>query len=66
MGYCTINGEQRQAAGMTVTALLAEMRLGGQKLAVEKNGAVIPKSRHDDEILAEGDIIEIVAAVGGG
>ena len=66
MGYCKINGEQRQAAGMTVTALLAEMRLGGQKLAVEKNGAVIPKSRHDDEILAEGDIIEIVAAVGGG
>ena len=66
MGYCTINGEQRQAAGMTVSALLADMRLGGQKIAVEKNGTVIPKSRHDNEILSEGDIVEIVAAVGGG
>lgn len=65
--FCTINGERREmAADMTVARLLADMGLRGRKIAVEKNGAIVPKSRHDSETLADGDVLEIVGAVGGG
>ena len=67
MILCTINGERRQvAAATTVAALLAEMRLQGRKIAVEKNGVIVPKSRHAAEPVATGDVLEIVGAVGGG
>ena len=65
--FCTINGERREvAAETTVAGLLAEMELCGRKIAVEKNGAIVPKSRHISEIVADGDVLEIVGAVGGG
>ena len=65
--YCTINGERREvAAQTTVATLLADMALRGRKIAVEKNGAIVPRSRHDAETLADGDVLEIVGAVGGG
>jgi sulfur carrier protein len=35
-------------------------------VAVERNGAIVPRSRHADTLLAAGDRIEIVVAVGGG
>lgn len=64
---CTINGEARACDGtQTIAALLAEMALAGKKVAVEKNGAIVPKSRHGSEYIAAGDAIEIVTAVGGG
>ncbi|MGI9307226.1 MAG: sulfur carrier protein ThiS [Gammaproteobacteria bacterium] len=69
MAVCVIqvNGRRREiAAGATVSVLLAELRLGGRKIAVEKNGAIVPKSRRDSETLAAGDAVEIVGAVGGG
>ncbi len=67
MAVCTINGQQRQlAAGMNVADLLDEMHLHGRKIAVEKNGEIVPKSQRNCELLQDGDVIEIVAAVGGG
>ncbi len=54
------------AAGLTVAALLAGLRLSGRKIAVEKNGEIVPKSRHAFETLKNGDVLEIVRAVGGG
>lgn len=67
MAFCTINGKRKEvAAGATVGGLLAEMHLRERKIAVEKNGAIIPKSQHDLEMLADGDVLEIVGAVGGG
>lgn len=67
MAVCTINGEQQTvAADETVAALLARLRLQGRKIAVEKNGEIVPKSRHDCETVADGDVLEIVGAVGGG
>jgi sulfur carrier protein len=51
---------------MTVRELLAEMDLLGRKLAVERNGEVVPRSLHAETFLAEGDVVEIVTAVGGG
>ena len=51
---------------MTVAALLEARGLGGKRVAVERNGAIVPKSRHAMTTLADGDRIEIVVAVGGG
>ncbi|MBV6476723.1 MAG: sulfur carrier protein ThiS [Rhodocyclaceae bacterium] len=63
----SVNGEQRRvAAALSVAELLREMGLEGKRLAVERNGEIVPKSSHADARLAAGDRIEIVVAVGGG
>ncbi|MBI4990061.1 MAG: sulfur carrier protein ThiS [Rhodocyclales bacterium] len=63
----SVNGEQRRfAAPPSVAELLREMGLEGKRLAVERNGEIVPKSGHAATQLAEGDRIEIVVAVGGG
>jgi sulfur carrier protein len=63
----SVNGEQRSvAAALSVAELLREMGLEGKRLAVERNGEIVPKSSHAATPLAEGDRIEIVIAVGGG
>ncbi|MDR2239085.1 MAG: sulfur carrier protein ThiS [Zoogloeaceae bacterium] len=62
-----VNGEAREvAAGLSVAELLGGMGLAGKRLAVERNGEIVPKSGHVMTRLAEGDRIEIVVAVGGG
>ncbi len=62
-----VNGESRALeSGATVAALLALMALAGKRVAVEKNGEIVPRGRHADTVLAAGDVLEIVAAVGGG
>ncbi len=63
----TINGAARRfAAPLTVAALLEAEGLAGKRLAVEKNGEIVPKSQHALTPLASGDRLEIVVAVGGG
>ena len=63
----TINGKpQRIDDAQTVLALLESMQLLGKRLAVERNGEIVPKGRHADTMLADGDRLEIVVAVGGG
>jgi sulfur carrier protein len=49
-----------------VAALLDGMGLTGKRLAVERNGEIVPKGRHAEAQLADGDRLEIVIAVGGG
>jgi sulfur carrier protein len=62
-----VNGAARSVAeAATVAALLDEMQLAGKRLAVERNGEIVPKSRHGATRLAAGDRLEIVVAVGGG
>ena len=62
-----VNGEpQRLAEPLTVAALLEARGLAGKRVAVERNGEIVPKSRHAETALASGDRIEIVVAVGGG
>ena len=62
-----INGEDRQfPAPMTVAGLLDQLALAGKRVAVERNGEIVPKSRHGDTALQSGDRLEIVVAVGGG
>ncbi|MCX7148176.1 MAG: sulfur carrier protein ThiS [Rhodocyclales bacterium] len=62
-----INGEPQQLPEpTTVAALLAARNLAGKRVAVERNGEIVPKTRHAETLLAAGDHIEIVVAVGGG
>ena len=51
---------------VTVADLVRELALQGKRVAVERNGEIVPKGRHGETRLAAGDRIEIVAAVGGG
>ncbi len=63
----TLNGEPRAlAAPTTITQLLQAESLAERRVAVEVNGAIVPRSRHDAHSLADGDKVEIVHALGGG
>lgn len=63
----SVNGQvQRVEPGANVARLLEAMELSGKRVAVEKNGEIIPRSQYPDTLLAEGDALEIVVAVGGG
>ncbi len=66
----TLNGDRHAMASSgnsaTVAALLAELELGAQRVAVEVNGSVVPRAEHADHLLAEGDTVEVVTFVGGG
>ncbi len=63
----SVNGETRRFdAPLTLAQLLDRLELTGKKLAVEMNGEIVPKSRHGETALNQGDALEIVVAVGGG
>ncbi len=53
-------------ASATVEDLMRELALTGKRVAVERNGEIVPKSRYAEARLAAGDRVEIIAAVGGG
>lgn len=62
-----LNGEARAlAAPVTVDQLLAAEGLGERRVAVEINGEIVPRGRHAQTALADGDKVEIVHALGGG
>ena len=62
-----LNGEAHVIAdGATVASLLERLALAGRRLAVEVNGEVVPRGRHAEHALADGDRVEIVHAIGGG
>ena len=62
-----LNGEERDGpAGMTLADLIADLELAHQRLAVEVNEDVIPRSAFADHVIEDGDRIEVVSFVGGG
>ena len=62
-----LNGEPRQIALPTTVLNLLEVEgLAGRRVAVEVNGEIVPRSRHAEHSLCQGDRIEIVHALGGG
>jgi sulfur carrier protein len=62
-----VNGAQhRMEQPLDVAALLARLELQGKRIAVERNGEIVPKSAHGTTLVADGDRVEIVVAVGGG
>jgi len=63
----TVNGAAHSfERPVEVSALLSTLNLIGKKVAVERNGEIVPKSAHASTVLADGDRLEIVVAVGGG
>lgn len=62
-----LNGENREfSQAMRCSDLLSELSLAGKRVALEKNGEIVPRSRYAEQWIANGDRIEIVVAVGGG
>ena len=62
----TVNGEPYEFHGKTIADLVDAMALNGRRLAVEVNRNIITRSAHDQHQLHDGDIVEIVHAIGGG
>jgi sulfur carrier protein len=62
-----VNGaERRFAPPLTVARLVGEMGVEGRRIAIERNGEIVPRSRYAEVEIADGDRLEIVVAVGGG
>ena len=62
----TVNGVAREVAARSVDDLVAALGLAGKRIAVERNGEIVPRSRYMQTPLVNGDRLEIVGAVGGG
>jgi sulfur carrier protein len=63
----SVNGAARRfAAPLDLAALLRQLDMADKKVAVEKNGEIVPRSLHPKTLIENGDQLEIVVAVGGG
>ena len=62
----TVNGEPRRAQPGSIADLVRSLDLDPAKVAVERNGDIVPRSTLADVAIAEGDVLEIVHFVGGG
>ena len=63
----SINGEQRQfQQPVSLANLIEEMGLSGKRIALERNGEIVPRSTFTTQYLSQDDKLEIVVAVGGG
>jgi sulfur carrier protein len=63
----SINGELRQLpSDATIASLIDQMGLTGKRIALERNGEIVPRSTFGTQRLFESDKLEIVVAVGGG
>jgi sulfur carrier protein len=62
-----INGSAREfAEPLTIMDLLERLEMTGKRVALERNGSIVPRSLHAQTLLTDGDTLEIVVAVGGG
>ena len=62
-----VNGQPRSAAEpLALPGLIEELKLGDRRVAIELNGAIVPRSAWPSTRLADGDRLEIVQAIGGG
>ncbi len=62
----TINGETSDAGGKTLADYLAEAGYEQNRIAVERNGEIVPKASYGETRLQDGDVVEVVNFVGGG
>jgi thiazole synthase len=62
-----VNGEKQEtAAGTTVAALLSQLKITAERVAVERNRLVVRRGTYDQVTLQDGDELEILTFVGGG
>jgi sulfur carrier protein len=63
----TVNGERREFDEPLLYAQLVEhLGLTGKRIAIERNGEIVPRSQFSARSIVDGDKLEIVVAVGGG
>lgn len=61
-----INGENINADGKTISEYLEGTEYDGKRIAVERNGEIVPRASYGEVVLCDGDSVEIVSFVGGG
>lgn len=63
----TLNGSpHRLAADTTIATLLTDLGYAQKRVAIERNGTIVPRSAHSATYIQLGDQLEIVQAIGGG
>ena len=61
-----INGICVNISGVSILQYLEEHNYNTSRIAVERNGNILPKSQYDSTLIQDGDVLEIVSFVGGG
>ncbi len=61
-----INGVEWNVTGKTVAEYLATTSYDARRIAVERNGDIVPKALYAETVLQDGDCVEVVSFVGGG
>ncbi|MBR4113932.1 MAG: sulfur carrier protein ThiS [Anaerotignum sp.] len=61
-----INGAEYDVAGKTIAEFLKTTDYNPLRIAVERNGEIVPKATYAETVLQDGDSVEIVNFVGGG
>ena len=65
----SVNGqieEIEEIEAQSLDSYLNSKLLLGRRIAVELNGEIVPKSQFSSVMLVDGDVLEIVHAIGGG
>lgn len=61
-----VNGKDLELAGKTLAEYLASANYDPKRIAVERNGEIVPKAKYNETVLAADDVLEVVRFVGGG
>jgi sulfur carrier protein len=62
-----LNGENLPIdENTTAAALVEQMGLSGQRLALEVNRCILPRTEFEDYVFKPNDRVELVQAIGGG
>jgi sulfur carrier protein len=61
-----VNGQIEEIEAQSLDSYLDSKLLLGRRIAVELNGEIVPKSQFSSVMLVDGDVLEIVNAIGGG
>ena len=62
----SVNGQIEEIQAQSLESYLASKLLLGRRIAVELNGEIVPISQFSSVMLVDGDVLEIVSAIGGG
>ena len=61
-----VNGEEKDIAGRTLAEYFETTKYDMKRIAVERNGDIVPKAQYGETVLQDGDSLEVVSFVGGG
>ena len=62
----SVNGQIEEIEAQSLVSYLKSKSLLGRRIAVELNGEIVPKTQFSSVMLVDGDVLEIVHAIGGG